>query len=321
MSTTPPSSILLFGAGELGTAILDALLPYFPNPQNLTLAVRDPSKYTSLTPHKINFLPLDLLTATPASLATHFSAFSVVICANGFGLPPGSQLLIARAALAAGKLRKENGEAPLRFFPWQWGVDYDVTGDAGGLMPLFGEQLAVKELLRAETTEAGVQWMVVSTGIFMSFLFEGAFGVVETVKEEGKGKGKEVVVRALGGWENRVTVTTVEDIGRIAARLVCEPNGVEAGERVVYAASQTISYGELAGVVERVLGRGLRREVWSVEFLKEELGREPESVMRKYRIVFAEGKGVSWGEEETVNRRWGMEVTDVETWARENYRV
>ncbi|KAF2493120.1 NAD(P)-binding protein [Lophium mytilinum] len=322
MSSTTPS-ILLLGAGELGTAILHALLPSLSTPSHLTLAVRDPSKYTALTPHGIRFLPLDLLATDPSTLATHFSNFPVVICANGFGLPPGSQLLLARAALAAGRLRKERGEVELRFFPWQWGVDYDVTGDAGGLMPLFGEQAAVRGLLRAEASEAGVEWTVVSTGIFMSFLFEGAFGVVEAVesgdREGGKG-GKEVVVRALGSWENRVTVTTVGDIGRVAARLVLGAE-VEVGRGVLYVAGQTISYGELAEVVKRVLGTGVKREVWSVGFLKGELAMEPESVMGKYRVVFAEGKGVSWGEEGTVNRKLGMEVTGVETWARESYRV
>lgn len=308
-----PPSILLLGAGELGTAILRALRPALSTQALcLTLAVRDPSRYKHLATaaDPIDFLPLDLLTATPTTLAETFSAHDIVLVATGFALPPGAQLALARAALDAGKARQAAGKKALRFFPWQWGVDYDVTGDAGGLMPLFGEQLAVRQLLRLEAEAAGVQWTVVSTGVFMSFLFEGAFGVVE----------KEGVVRALGSWENRVTVTTVEDIARVAAALVSTSEGREM-VGVVYTAGETVSYARLAEVVEGVSGRDVRREVWSVDFLKEELAKDPEDVMKKYRVVFAEGAGVSWDEERTVNRKLGMAVTGIEAWARANYNV
>lgn len=58
-------------------------------------------------------------------------------------------------------------------------------------------------------------------------------------------------------------------------------------------------------------------EEWGVEFLREELEREPESQMRKYRLLFAEGRGVSWDMAETINVKRGIETVGVERWLRE----
>ena len=149
----------------------------------------------------------------------------------------------------------------------------------------------------------------------MSFLFEPYWGVVEP-------EGEDVVVRALGGWENRVTVSTVEDIGLIAARIVCASESeLETKDKIVYMAGETISYARLAEVLEIVLGKKARRELWSVDHLREELKKDPDNLVKKYRVVFAEGNGVSWDEEGTVNRTLGMQVTDVETWVRKILNV
>lgn len=193
-------------------------------------------------------------------------------------MPTGSQMKIAEAAIAAGKQRVADGKQAISFFPWQWGVDYDITGDANGTMELFGEQLNIRNLLRAQSAYSGMNWTVVSTGIFMSFLFESYWGVVEP-------EGEDVVVRALGSWENRVTVSTVEDIGSIAARIVCASESeFETGDKIVYMAGETISYARLAEVVEIVLGKKVRRELWSVDHLREELKKDPDNLV----------KGIGW---------------------------
>lgn len=194
------------------------------------------------------------------------------------------------------------------FFPWQWGVDYDVTLDAGGLMPLFGAQKRVRDLLRAEARMANVKWTVVSTGIFMSFLFEAFWGVVD----KGGGDGR-VGVRALRDWAHRVTVTDVGDIGRVVGRIVA--GDVEAEDRVLCVAGETVSYGELVEVVARVSGREVKKEVWSVEYLEEEVKKDPEDGIKKYRLVFA-GDGVWWDKKGTVNDALGMEMTGVEEYAK-----
>lgn len=310
--TNPPKSILLLGAGDLGTALLHAL-PTHPllTSTPLTLLLRpsslpSPSRLAplrALSP-TLTFTSLDLSApdARPA-LTTLITTggYDTVISCTGFSGPPGTQTLIASAVLDA-------GDRVQHFLPWQFGVDYDVIGAeaAGGLM---AEQVAVRAALRAQ---GRVAWTIVSTGMFMGFVFEPWFGVVENLLgEEGDG---EVVVRALGSWETRVTLTEVGDVGRVVAEVVARP----VGERVVFTAGETVSYGELAGCVERVVGgrRRVRREEWSLEFLRGEMERDPESKIKKYRVLFAEGRGVSWDAEKTVNAQRGMGMMGVEEWLR-----
>lgn len=200
------------------------------------------------------------------------------------------------------------GAGVKRFIPWQFGVDYDIVG-RGSAQPVWDEQLDVRDILRNQKGTS-TEWIIISTGIFMSFLFEEFFGVVE-----GLGSG-DVVVRALGGWENKVTVTTPRDIGRLTAEIVFwEPRVVD---QVVYTAGETVSYGRVAEIVEGVVGEKVRREVWSVGMLEEALRRDPGDVVQRYRVVFAVGKGVSWGVGKTFNVRNGIEVQDVKGYAEEN---
>lgn len=65
---------------------------------------------------------------------------------------------------------------------------------------LVTEQLDVRDLLRSQSR---TQWVIVSTGMFTSFLFEPAFGVVDLAHD---------TVRALGAWENAVTVNAQRGI-------------------------------------------------------------------------------------------------------------
>jgi hypothetical protein len=54
--------------------------------------------------------------------------------------------------------------------------------------------------------------------------------------------------------------------------------------------------------------------------LKAELAVDPANPIRKYRVVFAEGRGVSWEIGKTFNAQHGIEVVNVERWARENLK-
>lgn len=224
-----------------------------------------------------------------------------MISALGFVGGPGLQVKIANAALQA-KVKK--------FFPWQFGIDYDVLG-RGSAQPLFDEQLDVRDLLRAQNE---VKWVIVSTGIFMSFLFEEFWGVV-SVDENRKG-GK---VKALGSWENAVTVTTPQDIGRLTAEVVFAEE--EIVDSVVHVAGDTVSYQRLADVIDKVLGIEVEREVWKIEDLQEELKRDPGDTLKKYRVVFAKGKGVAWKQQDSFNAKKGIAVIDVEAFVRTKYKA
>ncbi|KAF2197893.1 NAD(P)-binding protein [Delitschia confertaspora ATCC 74209] len=306
-----PQKILLLGAGELGQAFLLHLITLL-NTQ-ITIGVRSPSKYQHLaTSPNISLTPVDH-TEPVSTLAKTLANYSTIITCTGFGQPAGTQKHLTEAVLSAGQLRRETHpgkEGRLWYFPWQWGVNYDITGDANGRMPLFGEQLEVRQMLRARAEETHVKWTIVSTGIFMSFLFEPFWGVVDTA-------GTEVTVRALGYWEHRVTVTDVNDIGKCVARIVA--GDVESENRVVYIAGDTVNYKELACILEKVTGQEVKREEWTVDYLRQELEKDSGDQIKKYRMVFA-GDGVAWDKKITANYKLGMQLTNVESWTQKNLK-
>ena len=105
---------------------------------------------------------------------------------------------LARAALQA--------RIP-RYFPWQFGVDFDVIG-RGSPQDIFDAQLDVREFLRSQHE---TEWVIISTGMFMSYLFEPEFGVVDLQNN---------AVHALGSLDTAVTLTTPDDIGALTAAIV-----------------------------------------------------------------------------------------------------
>jgi hypothetical protein len=129
-------------------------------------------------------------------------------------------------------------------------VDYDVIG-RNSAQGLFDIQLDVRDLLRRQEK---TEWVIVSTGMFTSFLFEKTFGVVDL---------DQPAVRALGDWDNSATVTTAEDIGALTVDIVFARQPRFKNE-VAYTAGDTVSYGQLAEIVQRVLGTTVAREEWSV---------------------------------------------------------
>ncbi|KAK0637755.1 hypothetical protein DIS24_g10496 [Lasiodiplodia hormozganensis] len=356
-SSQPPTSILLLGAGELGTAILTSLAahPSLASTQ-LTVALR-PSTVTSSSSssrldalravapparqqsNPIAFAPLDLAAPTAEADLTSLilnggKRFDTVICCTGFATSgsgtatSGTQTLIARAVLAAAASSSSTStqRRRLRFFPWQFGADYDATGPdaAHGIM---AEQCGVRTLLRERAAAANLDWTIVSTGMFMSFVFEEWFGVVvglgAALKAGGpeplSDEGSRVVARCLGSWETRVTLTDVRDIGAVVAELVAAPPQSKDAGSIVFAAGQTVSYAELADVVQKVVGRRakVQREEWSLEYLRAELEKNPEDQTIKYRVLFGEGKGVAWDKEKTINAERNIESMGVEQWLRE----
>ncbi|KAK1536491.1 isoflavone reductase [Colletotrichum costaricense] len=298
-------SILVLGAGELGTAILNALTshPSRPPTSKISVLLR-PSTISSTSPSKAKSIahikslgiflePGDVVYDSLTSLASIFAKYDTVISCTGFVGPAGTQLRICEAALMA--------KVP-RYFPWQFGVDYDIIG-RGSTQSLFDEQLEVRNMLR---TRCSTEWIIVSTGLFMSFLFVKDFGVVDF--EEKK-------LRALGGWDVEITLTQPDDIARMTAELVFEPRGVPSNsQNVVYVAGDTVSYGTMAGLVEeRFPGVEFGREVWNMEAIRESLAQDPGNNWNKYRGIFGAGEGISWPLEKTLNHERGIKLEDLQT--------
>lgn len=49
-----------------------------------------------------------------------------------------------------------------------------------------------------------------------------------------------------------------------------------------------------------------------------ELANDPQNMMRKYRVAFGIGRGMSWDKVGTFNVREGIKVTDVSDWINTN---
>lgn len=305
---TPPTvdhaAILVIGTGELGASVLVALAHHLrehPDAGTLAVLLRPPapgvdiaadSRRQELTEMGIAIEYADVATASVAELAATMRRYHTVISCIGFAAGSGTQIKLARAALTAG--------VP-RYFPWQFGVDYDEIG-RGSEQPLFDEQLDVRHLLRRQRA---TEWVIVSTGMFTSFLFEPGFGVVDLDTN---------TVHALGSWDNRLTLTTPEDIGVLTADIVIAQPRIR--DTVVYLAGDTISYRELANVVERVTHTSVTRTLWSNAFLTEQLQQDPYDTMRRYRAVFARPTGVAWPKEQSYNAVRGIDTISAEQWAR-----
>jgi hypothetical protein len=279
-----PNKILLLGAGELGTAFLPHLSS-LPN-THITIGIRSPQKYTHLSSPNISLAAIDLSSGSD-QLASTFSEYDILISATGFGQTPSSILKLANEVLSAGRIKKARNEGKLWFFPWQFGVDYDITLDGHGLMPLFGAQKSVRDLLRQQAQTCNVKWTIVSTGIFTSFLFEPFWGIVES---EGR-----IKVKALRNWQHKVTVTDVHDIGRVMGRIVA--GDIDGENEVLYVAGDTVSYGDLADIIGRVSGKEVEKEEWSIEYLEEEVKKDPEDGIKKGTVNEELGMGMMGAEE------------------------
>jgi threonine dehydrogenase-like Zn-dependent dehydrogenase len=156
-------NILVLGAGELGMAVLRELAA---RPKTRVTAMLRPSTLEDdkrETLQNLEALGIKVVFADAANdseekLRALFSGFDTLVSCLGFAAGAGIQRKLARAALQSDLKR---------FVPWQFGVDYDVIG-RGSPQDLFDEQLDVRDLLRGQSR---VQWLIISTGMFTSFLF------------------------------------------------------------------------------------------------------------------------------------------------------
>ncbi|RMB36650.1 NmrA-like family protein [Sphingomonas sp. PP-F2F-G114-C0414] len=301
VSNVKSRNILVLGAGELGMPVLRNLARRAKGIDGAKISVLlresavesgDPSKRRDIAEIReagIKIVISDLVNDTIDELASLFSDYDTVIGCAGYAAGINTPMKLAKAALQSG--------VP-RYFPWQFGVDFEAIG-RGGPQDIFDAQLDVRALLRSQDK---TEWVIISTGMFMSYLFEPDFGVVDLENSE---------VHALGSLDTAVTLTTPDDIGMLTAEIVFfEPT---IRNQIVFLAGDTVTYGEVADKLEVALGRAFKRSVWTVPILMEELANDPKNMMRKYRAAFAIGRGVSWPKAGTFNDRQGLPVTDVAT--------
>lgn len=296
------TQILVIGAGELGMAVLRAFSRKTKlYPQNkVSVLLRDDAaqgssgrqekRLDALRKLGISIVKGDLEKQSVEQLSALFSAFDAVINCSGFVGGSGTQLKITQAVLLAGVAR---------YFPWQFGVDYEVVGKGSG-QEVWDEQLEVRHRLRAQKDTA---WVIVSTGIFTSYLFEPGFGVVD---DPGK------TVYGLGDWDNAVTLTTPEDIGILTAEIFFHQPLFR--DEIIYIAGDTLTYRELADLMQAHWGENIQRKLLNNEKLRNDVQNHPDDIAAKYRLAFARSDGVAWSKAETFNARRGIATTTAAQW-------
>jgi len=299
-------NILVLGAGELGLPVLRNLALKAKGVDGTKISVllrasavesSEPAKQRDIAEIRslgIEIVLGDLVKSSIDELAVVFARYDTVIGCAGYAAGINTPMKLARAALQSG--------IP-RYFPWQFGVDFDVIG-RGGPQDIFDAQIDVRELLRSQNQ---TEWVIISTGMFMSYLFEPEFGVVDLQND---------AVHALGSFDTAVTLTTPDDIGALTAEVVFAHPRIR--NEIVYLAGDTVTYGEVADKLEAGLGRSFTRSVWTEQHLMEELARDPQNMMSKYRAAFAQGRGMAWDKRGTFNQRRALPVTDVLSWIHAN---
>jgi hypothetical protein len=295
-------SILILGAGELGLPVIRNMVQKAKNNNaSITVLLRQETIESEEFEKKRTIEELKVLGVTllagdlsaPSSvLISIFKNYDAVVSCTGYGTGAGGfQLKLANAVLEAGVKR---------YFPWQFGVDFEVIG-RGSAQDLFDEQLDVRELLRSQSA---TKWVIISTGLFTSYLFEPFFGVVDFDKK---------VINALGSLDTAVTVTTPDDIGMLTAEIFFEEPVIE--NSIVYIAGDTVTYGKLGDIVESLSGQKFERTISDVEELGKDLKNDPTNFVYKYRSIFGEGRGVSWEFNKSFNYLKGIKTTSAKEWA------
>jgi len=303
---TTSENILVLGAGELGLPVLRNLALRAKDVEGTKISVLlrestvtsdEPGKQFVITEIRnlgINIVTRDLVMSSVDDLASLFAQFDTVVGCAGYAAGINTPMKLAQAALQA--------RIP-RYFPWQFGADFDAIG-RGSPQDIFDAQIDVRDLLRSQHE---TEWVIISTGIFMSYLFEPDFGVVDLQND---------TVHALGSIDNTMTLTTPDDIGMLTAAIVFKTPRIR--NEIVYIASDTLTYAEVADKLQSALGRPFSCTEWSEQYLMDKLALNPQDMMSKYRAVFAQGRGVAWDKKQTFNERHNIPVTDVAAWINAN---
>ncbi|KAI0469783.1 NAD(P)-binding protein [Xylariaceae sp. FL0804] len=271
---------LIIGGGELGSAVLETLAAHPKRSQEDPRI--DQETNARLRAVGADLSPGDVVHDSEADLAAIFRRYDTVVSCAGMFLPAGTQLKLTRAALLAADPGDAGQHTPLRRYqPWQWG-------------------LAVRALLRAQSR---LDWLIVSVGLFTSFMFVPAFGPVDLDPR---------TVRALGAWDNRITLTTLHDIGRLDTEVLYDPRSV--ARQVVFIAGDTVLYARVAELVKAYLSGEWKTEEWDAKTLQAMATDRPDDGMVKYSNVFGAGKGVAWDIDTTLDVQRGIELQDRESY-------
>ncbi len=267
--------VLVLGAGQLGAAVLDALVPAVIERQGTVSVIVSPAawdeagqlrsaNHQALADAGATFLAVDIAGSAMETLADQFRGFTTVINCMGFVAGPGTQLKITRAVLAA-------GYPAISLAVWRQLRCGRQRQRSAGL----GRAVRCPDPA-ARAAGHGVGHCL-HRDVYQ-LLFEPDFDVVNLSNR---------TLHALGSWDTQVTVTSPTDIGRLTTAIYLhQPRIVN---EVVFVAGETTSYRQLADTVERVTQQTFSKAVHTLPALLEQLRTDPDDAMLRYRAAFARG--------------------------------
>ena len=190
-----------------------------------------------------------------------------------------------------------------RFLPSPFGIDVRGAKKLAGTFDSI--QHAVEQ--QKSLTLSGVDYIVISCGVLTEHLFSPLAGV-----DVSRG-----VVNAPGGANTTVTTTTLEDLSRLLPEVLLSP---ASKDKHVDLCSATITYADIARVIERVTGRPATLvEVNSKDVRQraKDNGSDPAAVLG---YLIESGKGLFWSKGDSWNAKHVPHVvtTPVDVWAQQH---
>lgn len=211
--------------------------------------------------------------ADHSSLMSALQGVHTVISAVGFSTSDPSwfstELALLKAAVESGAKR---------FAPSEWGIGVLATPK----IDAFSGSVRIWEACEEAAAAMGLEWTRYECGLFMNYLGSG-------VPSDGPG-GRELREEALCGREKdgewlyyasscravlpvkadgtfpRITLTAIEDIGKLVAKSLDLPSG--SWETTSYIVGETLRMDEVVQIAEKVMGKKWEVETQSPEELE-----------------------------------------------------
>ena len=245
--------------------------------------------------------------------------FDVVVSAGLDSLIGSTELNLIDACKAAG-VRV--------FIQNQFGFDYSVPNMELGLL---GDRIGVKEDVALKLIQSGQGYLIIANGLFSEWAFSPFTGV-----DVAQG-----VVSAPYSFDTRLTVTTLDTIGRSVAELVVQ----RAINQRVYLASDTVTWEQITAAAEAATGKvdpishtlalrqhtalqctkashlrsvrpvdcvqRFKRVVQSRAEMEQKIEADPADLASRFRIWFGEELGMHWDADSSWNNTHGIGRTDI----------
>jgi hypothetical protein len=152
---------------------------------------------------------------------------------------------------------------------------------------------------RAQLATCGLDYTIISCGLLTEHLFSPACGVDV---ERG-------IVRSPATWNTEVTTTTLDDLSRLIPEILLAPS---AKNKRVQLASATLTYSEIADILQEVTGKPVQRLVEN----ESDLGDSVSAFALLHSTLHA-GRSMFWSKGDSWNARHVPHIitTPIREWA------